>query len=136
MSRGGGRSGSGRGGGQRPLRVGEAVRHALADVFLRGDVYDPELAPSAVMVTEVRMSSDLRQATVFVLPFAGGDGAVLLAALARLTPYLRGVIAKTVALRRVPELVFRLDTAFDHAARVDALLKAAPPPAAEDEEPA
>jgi len=111
------------GGGPRPLRVGEAVRHALAEAFLRGDVHDVGGGVPRVTVTEVRMSPDLGHATVFVVPFAGGDAAALLVQLRGLAPQLRTLIARQVALRRVPELAFRLDTAFDHAERMDALLR-------------
>jgi ribosome-binding factor A len=121
---------------QRPLRVGEAIRHALVEVFARGHIRDPDLAEVSLTVSEVRMSPDLRQATTFVLPLGGGDSAPVLKALKRAAPYLRGEVARLVDLRHAPELRFIIDTSFDTAGRIGAALAApevqrdlAPPPA-------
>ena len=108
--------------GQRPLRVGEAVRHALVEVFARGHIRDPDLAEVSLTVSEVRMSPDLRQATAFVLPLGGGDSAAILKALKRAAPYLRGEVARLVDLRYAPELRFSIDTSFDTAGRISATL--------------
>lgn len=106
---------------QRQLRVGEEVRHALAQIFERGDFRDPDLAVAHVTVTEVRASPDLKHMTVFVTPLGGGDAAPLLAALKRATPFLRGQVAKVVRTKYAPALVFRADTTIDAAARMEAL---------------
>jgi ribosome-binding factor A len=107
---------------QRPLRVGEAVRHALVEVFARGHIRDPELAEASITVSEVRMSPDLRQATAFVLPLGGGDSAALLKALKRAAPYLRGEVARLVELRVAPELRFVADSSFEIAGRISEAL--------------
>jgi ribosome-binding factor A len=111
--------------GQRPLRVGEELRHALARLFERGELRDPDLLDTAVTVTEVRVSPDLRRATAFVMPLGGLRQAEVMAALRRSAPYLRRVIARTVTLRLVPDLAFELDTAFDYASSVDGALRRA-----------
>ena len=109
---------------QRQLRVGEVVRHALVAALERAHFRDPVLAESAVTVTEVRMSPDLRHATAFIVPFAaGGDAAELVKALNRAAPYLRHQIAPALQLRVLPDLHFREDASFGHAARIDALLR-------------
>lgn len=107
---------------QRQLRVGAEIRHAFARILERGHFRDPDLQGVAVTVTEVRVSPDLRHATVFVLPFGGGDAAPLLKALKRAAGYLRGRLAHEVRLRHLPELVFVADTSFDRAAELDRLL--------------
>ena len=107
---------------QRPLRVGEELRHALARVFERGELRDPALADATVTVTEVRVSPDLKNATAFVMPLAGANAGETLAALQRSAPYLRRVLAHEVKLRYAPGLTFALDTAFDHASRISSLL--------------
>ena len=107
---------------QRQLRVGEEVRHALADLFRRGDFHDPELADLNVTVTEVRISPDLRNATAFVTPLGGGHMDETLSALRRAAPFLRGQIARAINLRYAPTLSFEADTSFDYAGRIDAIL--------------
>jgi ribosome-binding factor A len=104
------------------LRVGEELRHVLAGVLGRGELRDPDLADATVTVTEVRVSPDLRRAIAFVMPLGGARQAEVMAALRRSAPYLRRVIARTVKLRLVPDLAFELDTAFDHASTVSAVL--------------
>lgn len=109
---------------QRQLRVGEVVRHALIAAMERAHFRDPVLVESSVTVTEVRMSPDLRHATAFIVPFAaGGDAAELVKALNRAAPYLRHQIAPALQLRVLPDLHFREDISFGHAARIDALLR-------------
>lgn len=107
---------------QRQLRVGEELRHALADLFRRGDFHDPELQNLNVTVTEVRISPDLRNATAFVTPLGGGHVDEALAALKRAAPFLRGQIARAVNLRYVPTLSFQADTSFDYAGHINAIL--------------
>jgi len=109
---------------QRQLRVAEEIRHVLAGVFLRGGFRDPDLADARITVTEVRMSPDLKHATVFVARLGRSDIAVLLPALKRATPFLRGQIASALRLRQVPDLSFQPDSALEYAAKIDALLHA------------
>jgi ribosome-binding factor A len=104
--------------GQRQLRVGEEVRHALAWILERGDIRDPVLAAVPVTVTEVRISPDLRQATVFVMPLGGRDEMAVMAALARAKGFFRRQIAHSVHLKFVPDLTFRIDRSFEQADRI------------------
>lgn len=109
---------------QRQLRVGEALRHALAEALARGDLRDPALAERSITVGEVRVSPDLRHATAFVMPLGGADAAPILAALRRAAPYLRTVLARGVQLRFAPEITFTLDRSFEEAERIERALKA------------
>ena len=108
--------------GQRQLRVGELLRHALADILQRGEVNDPVLETHVVTVPEVRVSPDLKQATAYVMPLGGVDEGPVLEALARNRRFLRGLLARRVSLKYTPELSFARDDTFDAAARMDALL--------------
>jgi ribosome-binding factor A len=107
---------------QRQLRVGEALRHVLAELLLRGAVHDPLLAAASLTVSEVRVSRDLRHAVAYVTELGGELRPELLAALARAAPYLRGEAARRVHLKYAPELSFRVDPSFAEAARIDAIL--------------
>lgn len=109
--------------GQRQLRVGEEVRHVLAGVFARGDFRDPGLAAAHLTVSEVRMSPDLRNATVFFARLGREDGAALLPALDRLGHHLRGELARALRLRVAPALHFIADAAPDAVARMERLLR-------------
>jgi ribosome-binding factor A len=111
------------GGSQRQLRVGEIVRHAVADILAQGAVHDPELEGHIITVPEVRMSPDLKLATVYVIPLGGQDTDVVLAALARNKKFLRGEVAHRVNLKFAPDLRFRVDERFDEAERIDKLLR-------------
>lgn len=110
----------------RQLRVGEAIRHALAAALERGEVRDPGLHGNPVTVTEVRVSPDLGHATAFVVPFGlqpgSGEIAEIVAALNRAAPFLRHRVAEAVRTRYAPEIVFRADTTFDEAHRIHSLL--------------
>ena len=108
----------------RLLRVGEQVRHALSDILMRGDVHDETLASHLVSVTEVRMSPDLRHATVFVKPLLGSDEAVVIKALRTNTAYLQSEIARRVNTKYAAKLKFLLDESFDEGSHIDALLRA------------
>lgn len=112
--------------GSRQLRVGEEVRHALADIFERGDMHDPDLRDVSVTVTEVRLSPDLRNATAFVTRLGGGGTETLITALDRATPYFRHQLAHNLRLRYVPRLAFKFDTTFDDADHLDDLLRRKP----------
>lgn len=107
---------------QRALRVGELVRHALADMLIRGEVHDPVLEGHMITVPEVRMSPDLRLATAYVIPLAGRDANEVVAALDRNKKYLRAEIAHRVNLKFAPEIRFMIDDRFDEAARIEKLL--------------
>ena len=107
---------------QRQLRVGELVRHALAEILQRGDVPDPALEKSVITVPEVRMSPDLKLATAYVMPLGGKDAEKIVAALEKNKRALRGEVGHRLELRSVPELRFRVDTSFDQGQRMDALL--------------
>jgi len=111
------------GGSQRQLRVGELVRHAVAAILSEGAVHDPVLEGHMITVPEVRMSPDLRLATIYVIPLGGKDNETVLAALERNKKFLRGEIAHRVNLKFAADIRFRLDERFDEAARIDDLLK-------------
>jgi len=108
---------------QRQLRVGEAVRHAVAEVLAQGEVHDPVLEGHMITVPEVRMSPDLRLATIYVMPLGGRDGQAVVTALERNKRYLRGVIARKVNLKFAPDIRFRIDERFDEAERIEKLLR-------------
>ena len=108
---------------QRQLRVGELVRHALADMLARGEVHDPVLEGHLITVPEVRMTPDLRLATVYVMPLGGRDQGEVLAALERNKRFLRGEIAHHVNLKFAPEIRFQLDERFAEAERIEKLLR-------------
>jgi ribosome-binding factor A len=113
----------GTGASQRQLRVGELIRHALAEILQRGEVHDPDLEGVVVTVPEVRMTPDLQLATVYVMPLGGVRADAVVAAFERNKRYLRGEIAHRVNLRLAPDLRFRLDTSFEEGGHIDALLK-------------
>src|SRR5262245_12474245 len=109
---------------QRQLRVGEMVRHALADVLTRTDIADPDLKGCYITVTEVKLSPDLHHATVYARPFGTNDnGPAIIKALNRHARFLRGELARRVELKYMPDLAFCLDESFDEAERIDALLR-------------
>ena len=107
---------------QRALRVGELIRHALAEMLTRGEVHDPIIETHLITVPEVRMSPDLRLATVYVMPLGGRDATDVVAALERNKGFLRGELGRRVALKFAPDLRFRVDERFDEAARIEKLL--------------
>ena len=107
----------------RLLRVGEQVRHILSEVLMRGDVHDELLASHSVSVTEVRMSPDLRHATVFVKPLLGADEAAVIKALRTNTAYLQSQVARRVNTKYAAKLKFLPDESFDEGSRIDTLLR-------------
>jgi ribosome-binding factor A len=107
---------------QRQLRVGELIRHALAEMLTRGEIHDDVLASHVVTIPEVRMSPDLRLASIYVMPLGGKDVQPVLSALERHKRYIRGEIAREVNLKFAPEIRFLPDETFDEAARIDRLL--------------
>ena len=108
---------------QRALRAGELVRHALVEILARGDVHDPVIEAHRITVPLVRMSPDLRLATVYVMPLGGEHEKDVLAALDRNKRYLRGEIAQRVNLKFAPDIRFRIDEGFDEAERIERLLR-------------
>jgi ribosome-binding factor A len=113
---------AGSGPSQRALRAGEVIRHAIADILSRGDVHDPVIEGHVITVPEVRMSPDLKLATIYVMPLGGRDEKAVVEALERNKRYLRGEIAHRVNLKFAPDIRFRLDERFDEAARIEKLL--------------
>lgn len=109
---------------QRQLRVGEEIRHVLAGVFAREQFRDPDLAGVIITVTEVRISPDLKHATVFVTRLGRSDVAEKLPALRRCATFLRGQVAHQLRLRYAPDLHFQADTSIDYAMHVDEMLRA------------
>ena len=107
----------------RQLRVGELIRHALADMLSRGDIHDPVIEAHMITVPEVRMSADLRLATIYIMPLGGRDAAEVLVALENNKRYMRGEIARRVNLKFAPEIRFRVDERFDEAERIEKLLR-------------
>ncbi len=110
---------------QRQLRVGEEIRHALATVLMRGDVPWPrELKSPTVTVTEVKISPDLQNATVFVMPLGGRQVTEIVRAMNDGAGFFRFAVGKAVALRHVPKLKFIADESFETANRIGAILHA------------
>lgn len=108
---------------QRQLRVGEQVRHALAEILARGEIHDPVIEGHIITVPEVRMSPDLKLATAYVMPLAGKDEAAVVAVLNRLSKAFRGALSKRLReMRSMPDIRFRIDDRFDEASKIDALL--------------
>ncbi|KQP36511.1 30S ribosome-binding factor RbfA [Methylobacterium sp. Leaf100] len=108
---------------QRQQRVAELVRHAIAEVLQRGDIQDPVLSAHVITVPEVRMSTDLKLATAYIMPLGGQNEAPVIAALERNKKALRQEVARRVNLKFAPDLRFLRDATFDEADRIDALLR-------------
>jgi ribosome-binding factor A len=109
---------------QRQLRVGEQVRHALSDVFRRGEVSDGLIETTVISISEVRMSPDLKIATAFVSPLGARDDAAVIEALNRNARFIRGRVSPELRqMKYMPEFRFRLDTSYDNFAKIDELLK-------------
>lgn len=107
---------------QRMLRVGELIRHKLSEMLARGDVHDDVLASHVITIPEVRLSPDLKLATVYVMPLGGNDVKPVIEALTRNKKYIRAEVAHTLNLRYAPDLRFREDETFEEATRIDRLL--------------
>jgi ribosome-binding factor A len=108
---------------QRALRAGEVIRHAIADILSRGEVHDPVIQKHVITVPEVRMSPDLKLATIYVMPLGGRDVKAVVEALERNRRFLRGEIAHRVNLKFAPDIRFRVDERFAEAERIDKLLR-------------
>jgi ribosome-binding factor A len=113
---------SAKGPSQRMLRVGELIRHKVAEMLVRGDIHDDVLASHSITIPEVRLSPDLKLATVYVMPLGGADMKPVIAALERNKKYIRAEVAQTLDLRYAPDLRFRQDETFEEATRIDRLL--------------
>lgn len=110
--------------GQRQLRVGEQIRHLLADVLQRGHFRDPDLSePSKITITAVEVSPDLKHATAWIMPLGGINRDAILAALNRAAGYFRSEIAQKLSMRYTPRVDFALDTSFDYADKIEGLLR-------------
>jgi ribosome-binding factor A len=107
---------------QRQLRVGEVIRHAIAQMLSRGDIHDDVLARHVVTVPEVRMSPDLKLASIYVMPLGGKDVDAVIAALERNKRYIRGEVANAINLKFAPDIRFMADVSFEEATRIDRLL--------------
>jgi ribosome-binding factor A len=107
---------------QRQLRVGEEIRHALVEILRDSHARDPDLQNVNVTVTEVRISPDLANATVFVMPLGGQKSGSIVAALNRASAYFRTQLAHAVQLRHAPRISFALDTSFGYAEKIEGLL--------------
>ncbi|ODS01700.1 ribosome-binding factor A [Methyloceanibacter superfactus] len=107
---------------QRQLKVGELIRHALAEIFTRGEVMDEVVSKHSLTVPEVRMTPDLKLATAYVMPLGGGEAEEVVAHLEKHKRFLRGEMAKRVNLKFMPELRFRVDVSFEASSRIDELL--------------
>ena len=112
----------GRGPSQRQLRIGELIRHKIAEMLARGEIHDEVLAEHVITVPEVRLSSDLKLATIYIMPLGGEDVKPVLAALERHRKFVRGEIAHAINLKFSPDVRFRFDETFDEATRIDRLL--------------
>ncbi len=108
---------------QRALRIGEVIRHALAEILSRGEVRDEVLTSHAVTVPEVKMSPDMRLATAYVMPLGGRDVGPVLEALERHRRYIKGEVARRINLRYAPDIRFRRDETFEEASRIETLLR-------------
>src|SRR3954454_1106346 len=111
------------GGSQRQLRVGEQVRHGIADILAQGSVHDAGLEGHIITVPEVRMSPDLKLATVYVMPLGGRDTEIVITALEHNKKFLRGEVARRVNLKFAPDVRFRVDDRFDEVERIEKLLR-------------
>ncbi len=109
---------------QRQLRVGEEIRHILAETLFLRHSGDPLIDSSSITVTEVRVSPDLQNATVFVLPLGGLHVPEILAALKDNSKYFRKEVAHKLKTRVTPRLFFQADFSFDEASHIESLLKA------------
>lgn len=114
--------GAGKSPSQRMLRVGELIRHKLSEMLVRGDIHDDVIAGHSITIPEVRLSPDLKIATVYVMPLGGADMKPVIEALTRNKKYIRAEVAHTLDLKYAPDLRFREDETFEEATRIDRLL--------------
>lgn len=107
---------------QRQLRVGEVVRHALSEVFSRGETRISDIDQAGLTVLEVTVSADLKNATAYVMPLGGSNATEVMSALDKWRKRVRGLLAKKINLKYTPDIVFRLDDTLEYAGKIDQLL--------------
>ena len=108
---------------KRQLRVGEQLRHILADVLAEGNIHDPDVAGSSVTVTEVQPSPDMRNATAYVIPLGGENEQAIIAGLNRSAGFIQGEMGRQLSMKFTPRLTFRKDESFDYSSHIDSLLR-------------
>ena len=108
---------------QRQLRVGEALRHAIAEVLRDNDIHDPDLEGVSVTITQVKPSPDMRYATVYCEPLGGGNAQTIIAALNRHKGFVRGEMGHKIAMKFTPELRFVEDESFAEALKIESILR-------------
>jgi ribosome-binding factor A len=108
---------------QRMLRIGEMIRHKVSEMLMRAEIHDAVISSAVITVPEVRMSPDLKLATIFIMPLGGKDLPKVLAALEANKKYIRGEVARTLNLKFAPDVRFKADETFDEAARIDKLFR-------------
>lgn len=108
---------------QRQLRVGEELRHIIAELIERGGMRDPDLQGASITITAVDVSPDLHNATAFIMPLGGQDSDRVVAAMRRAAPWFRTRVGEKAGLRHVPEIRFEIDKSFDAVDRIDSLLR-------------
>ncbi len=108
---------------KRQLRVGEQLRHILAEVLAEGNIHDPDVAGSSVTVTEVQPSPDMRNATAYVIPLGGENEEAIIAGLNRSAGFIQGEMGRQLSMKFTPRLTFRKDESFDYSSHIDSLLR-------------
>jgi ribosome-binding factor A len=107
---------------QRQLRIGEEIRHAIAQMLERSEFHEPALHDVSVTVTEVRISPDLKNATAYIMPLGGEQADEVLEALTRARPFVRKRLGRALHLRHIPKVDFQMDATFDQASKIETLL--------------
>ncbi len=108
----------------RQLKVGQEIKAIVSELFMRGDMYDPKTYRAInITISEVKVSPDMRNATIYFIPFGGKDeGASMVAALTPLAGKIKGIVGKKMRIRNIPSFIFRVDNSFDEAKKMSALL--------------
>ncbi len=109
---------------QRQLRVGEVLRHEMAQLLLREDIREPDLIGVIITVSEVSVSPDLRKARCYIMPLGGENQQPVVDALTRAQKFIRGELSQKISLKYTPEIEFVIDTSFDYSQRIGEVLKA------------
>ncbi|WP_169543567.1 30S ribosome-binding factor RbfA [Sneathiella aquimaris] len=108
---------------KRQLRVGEQLRHILAEVLAEGNIHDPDVAGNSVTVTEVQASPDMRHATVYVIPLGGMNEDTILAGLNRSAGFIQSEMARQLSMKFTPKLAFKKDESFDYGDHIENLIR-------------
>ena len=108
---------------QRQLRVGEMIKQALGNIFMRGEAKLPNIETKNITVTEVRMSQDLKTAKAFVLPLGGKNAKEIIDVLKDFSFIVRKVLSKKISMKFLPKLLFVKDESFDYAEKIENLIK-------------